>query len=71
MIKTIGYAFPTSDTAKRLGRIREGCFYVATHNGETDHVQRSLEGPFATVDAAEAHAKTLPLAWSRFTRRAA
>lgn len=70
MIKSIGYAYASSNTAKRLGAYRTGCYFISTHRDETDHIDRALIGPFATIEEAEERAKGVEGRWSRFTRRA-
>lgn len=71
MIKSIGYAYATSDNAKALGAYSTGCYFVETLADETSARQLTLEGPFASVDEAERVAQANPAAWSRYTRRAA
>lgn len=69
-IKSAGYAYPTSTTAKKLGCASVGCFYVEEKRDELDHVSRKLHGPFDTLETANVFGEALPLAWSRYTKRA-
>lgn len=69
MTKAIGYAYPTSATASRLGAGKVGCWYVVTYDNEGR--EDDILGPFPTVEAAEACAVTVAGDWSRFTKRAA
>jgi len=71
MVKAIGYAYPSSTTATRLGAGKSGCYYVETKRHETQAAKTSLAGPFASIEDAERHALTIPADWSRYTRRAA
>lgn len=71
MIKSIGYAYPTSATAKRLGASETGCYFVETKRHETQVQATSLRGPFATIADAELHASAIACDWSRYTKRAA
>lgn len=70
MIKTIGYAFPTSPTAEQLGVAKYGCYFVATTESETNPNYRETFGPFATIEAAEIRAAEIDLPWSRYSKRA-
>ena len=70
-IKTAGYAYATSDTATKLGRARDGCFYVAEKRDEFDHAHRKLHGPFDTLKDALAFGETLPGAWSLYSQKVA
>lgn len=46
IVKEIGYAYPTSNTAKNMKRYHEGCYYLANNDGHYD-------GPFTTLEGAE------------------
>lgn len=70
-IKSIGYAYATSDTATRLKAGQTGCYYVETKASEAGTRALSLAGPFADLIAAEECAATIQADWSRYTRRAA
>jgi len=70
MIKTIGYAYPSSITAERLGAGETGCYFVETRRCETQVKPTSLYGPFATMGAADSHALAIDCEWSRYTKRA-
>ena len=70
-IKSIGYAYATSDTAKALNAYATGCYYVETKADENSHRTLTLEGPFASLAEAEQVASANPAVWSRYTRRAA
>lgn len=71
MIKSIGYAYPTSPYANRLKAGADGCFYVETKARETSPRCNGLYGPFATLLDAETCAAPMAAKWSRYTRRAA
>jgi len=70
MIKSIGYAYPTSTFAKRLKRSAKGCFYVMVKTSEDAFNFKSLNGPFATKYEAEQFAAGLDMPFSRYTMRA-
>lgn len=70
-IKAIGYAYPSSDTASRLGAVDTGCFFVETKAHESTAKRTSLRGPFSTIELAELHAAAIACEWSRYTKRAA
>ena len=60
---TIGYAYPSSTLAHRLGRARQGCHYVTI--GLRQRASRTT--PFCTYSEALRHAQTLgtsPDRWS-------
>lgn len=69
MIKAIGYAYASSTIAARLGAARDGCYYVATYQEESEPIADDLIGPFATIEEAETCAASVAGSWSRFTRR--
>lgn len=71
MIKAIGYAYPSSNIARQLGASRAGCWFIACHRDELDHIERALHGPFATIEEAELRAASVAGRWSRYTKRAA
>lgn len=70
MIKSIGYAYPSSTLARRLGAGRIGCYYVVTYQDEIDSLEDDLIGPFATIEEAELRAASVAGRWSRYTKRA-
>lgn len=69
-LKTIGYAYPTSEIAKRLSAADTGCYYVALkHDEATPADLRTLAGSFDTIQDAERYALTLPQAFSHYSKR--
>lgn len=64
--KAVGYAYPTSPNAVKLG-FRHGCFTVKTGGNSEGDTGQAVKG-FDTEAEAFAHADTLPGEWDRFSR---
>lgn len=64
MLKTIGYAYPYSPHAEKLGFEKEGCFYFATVK---EHGVLSDMKGFNTEYEALDHAATCNLPWSMYS----
>jgi hypothetical protein len=61
MLKSVGYAYPTSTYATKFGFAKVGCWIVFTHK-----VVESVGKPiaaYATQEEADAHASRLPADW--------
>lgn len=71
MHKAIEYAYATSDTAKRLGRARQGCYFIEVKAHYSDVKRKRIEGPFDTIEDAEEAASFIQADWSPYTKRAA
>ena len=70
MHKAIEYAYGTSDTARRLGRARQGCYFIEVKAHYSDVKARRIEGPFDTLVDAECAAAAIAADWSPYTKRA-
>ena len=70
MIKAIEYAYATSTIADEM-RAPDGCYFISIKRDVTEWRDVERKGPFASIDEAERAALTIPLPWSRFTKRAA
>ncbi len=66
MTHTIAYAYPTSDDARKCGRVKSGAYTVRT--GQTDwfYLDDPMVG-FDTLDQAKAHVQTLGTAPGPFS----
>lgn len=47
----IGYAYPTSDIARKLGKVTEGCYFVSV--GRSDCTGLIISPPFHYLTSAE------------------
>lgn len=65
--KAVGYAYPTSIAATKLGYARSGCWTVSTAKNDGPH-KNYLAG-FATKEEAIEYANSFILPWSRWTHR--
>ena len=69
-LKTIGYAYRSSEIAARLSAAHTGCYYVALkHDEPTPLDLRTLAGSFETIEQAERYAATLPHPFSVYSMR--
>jgi hypothetical protein len=61
--KSIGYAYPTSPLAGKLGRKKAGCYYVSNTVGNREFVLAS----FDTLGEASKYAEGVEGVWSRWS----
>lgn len=69
-LKTVRYAYPTSQDAVRFGHGNTGCYIVYLHFRELNRRPAPIDA-FLTFEEAEAYADTLPYKYSRYTMRLA
>jgi hypothetical protein len=67
MYKEIGYAYPTSDTAKSLNRLDEGCWFVRYLEDENTSPVKLHPEPFETFAAATIFANGIDLPYSKWS----
>lgn len=63
--KRVEWSYPTSTNAVSLGFSKDGCYSVELITGH--EVPKVIAG-FDTIEAARAHAETLPEPWDRLTK---
>ena len=66
-VKSIEWAYPTSEFAKMSNRTKEGAWIVTKTPADFSKGPALLDG-FATIEEARAYAASLPYPWSRYTR---
>ena len=70
-LKTIGYAYRSSEIAQRLSMSETGCYYVALKVDEaTPATLSTLAGGWDNLTDAARYADTLPQPYSHYSKRA-
>ena len=70
MLKSIQYAYPSSQMAERFRRADQGCFYIDVKPFEASDKSLTQYGPFCELENAEHYAEQLGYDWSRYSKRA-
>lgn len=69
-LKSIGYAYPTSDIAERLCRSKAGCYFIKMKESETDTNGKLVPIAYDCLKSASRAARDMHwAAWSRYSRR--
>lgn len=70
MLKSIGYAYPSSTMAVRLHRAKQGCYYIEFKDSEEAPSDRFYPIAFDCLKSADRAARDMHwLAWSLYSKR--